>query len=96
MMLYRIFTEAADNLEQYQAVLDVVRAQFDGFTVIPAIGYYKGKREHSVIIEISVSPYPILTSLSSVTINHVAREIKRVNKQESVMVQEIQDETYFV
>ena len=74
-MLYRILTEDKNRL----AVEDIVAFRFGGFTVIEATGFWLGAKESSLIIEIDTTKEGV--------VREVARRIKAVNGQESVLVQ---------
>lgn len=86
MKLYRICTENK-NREQVEQAIGVL---FDGFTVFEASGYWQGKRELSLVIEI------IGESDDSRHIEMVATTIRDFNKQECVLVQELEIEAKFV
>jgi hypothetical protein len=84
-MLYRILTENV-NKEQ---IVKIVSLHFDGFTIYEAEGYWKGKPEKALVIEIDSGNDLWL-------IMKIAKEIKAFNCQESVMVQGITTLTEFV
>jgi hypothetical protein len=64
----------------------MVSNKFDAFTVIPARGYWKGRAEDSLIIEIGIDvPVEVLSALEE-KIDALCEEIKHVNKQQGVMV----------
>ena len=78
-MLYHIYTE---NINKH-AIEHIVSKFYDGYTIIETTGYWQGKQERSLIIE-------ILTSDSeSTVINAIAARIKRANSQHSVLVAKI-------
>jgi hypothetical protein len=76
-MLYRIYTE---NTKRQHVIRDAVSKRYPGFTLIKGVGYWQGKREQSLIIEI-ITPRP-----DDKTILKLAGDIKRLNRQESVLV----------
>jgi len=84
-MLYRIFTEDVnqDKIEQ------IVTKHFPGFTIHKAEGFWRLQKENSLIIE-------IMTEDNDAKIKAIAGEIKRTNKQETVLVQKIHNEQWFV
>lgn len=84
-MLYRIQTEDINR----ENIIAIVSQYFDGFTIIPAIGYYRGKPENSITIEI-VCIHP------SSDIEKIAFEIKIANKQECVLISTIESDFRFV
>lgn len=77
-MTYRLFTEDINR----EVIASIVASRFDGFTVIPSFGYWKGKPENSVIVEIETENREAVMS--------VANEIKTANKQEAVLVEEVE------
>lgn len=82
--MYRIFTEDVHR----ERIEELVSAHFDGFTLIPAIGFWKGARESSLIIEIETDDV--------VSVRELADSIKFANAQESVLIQHIVSEPEFV
>jgi hypothetical protein len=85
-MVYRLFTEDKNRKE----IEAIVGRYFDGFTVIPATGYWKGERERSLIIEISSET----DEESSVRL--LAGEIKQYNHQQAVLIERLQTADSFV
>ena len=86
-MLYRILTENKNR----QVVEDIVSAEFPGFTIIEATGYWNGVREESLIIEIDAG-----NEIKGMTVTRIAEMIKRHNQQESVMIQAVMTQNKFV
>lgn len=83
-MLYRICTENTN----YDEILKIIYGYFDGFTVLTGTGYWKGGKEHCLIIEI--------TTDNVNAIEKVAYAIKKANKQESVLIETIPCECKFL
>ena len=79
-MLYRILTENKNR----QVVEDIVSAEFPGFTIIEAMGYWNGVRELSLIIEIDAG-----NEFKGMAVTRIAEMIKRHNQQESIMIQAV-------
>jgi len=77
-MLYRLITENKNSA----GIVGIVSTYFDGFTVYPATGYYKGKAESALIIEIDT-----LDKDQKDRILDIVLKIKRTNIQECVLVQ---------
>ena len=85
MRQYRIYTEDKGD----KIVEKIACDNFDGFTILHGTGYWKGHVEKSIIVEV-ISEQNILHQVKI-----CAQEIKRVNKQESVLVTETKvRETY--
>lgn len=78
MRQYRIYTEAKPNVEALASKI------FDGFTVYKAVGYWKGKKESSIVIEVLSESLDI--DATEYKVNHLVSVIKRVNEQEAVLV----------
>ena len=72
--VYRIYTEDADR----RAVVEAVTGKFESFTLQPTTGYYKGKEEHSIVIEI--------VDAKEEDVEAVAQSIRAINGQKSVLV----------
>ena len=86
MALYRIITENVNK----QGIIEIITKYIDGFTLIDAQGYWRGKPEDALIIEIEV----VLTGQS--TIYSLAKDIKKLNNQESVLIQKIETKSHFI
>ena len=84
MALYRIITE---NINQPD-IIKLVAEYTSGFTLIETQGYWQGKPENSLIIEI--------VGIGCSTANKIARAIKKLNNQESVLIQLIEAKDYFI
>ena len=82
--MFRIYTEDR-NRWKVKAILNRL---FASYTLLYSIGTWKGRVEHSMIIELDGVP--------RADVEKAAREIKKVNAQDAVMVQEIAAETQFV
>jgi hypothetical protein len=85
-MLYRIFTEN----KNLKTVEKLVSKYFDGFTILKSTGYWRLQREHGLVIEVT-DP-----TIKKTTIDKLAREIRDVNAQETVLVQRIKNNMYFI
>lgn len=79
MTKYRILTE--DN--NRKAIAALVSSRFGGFTMFPAIGYWKGQQENSLVIEILADSLPEVEE----AVRGIVTAIKRVNSQESVLLE---------
>jgi len=78
-MLCRIITENKNRDE----IVSIVKYHFDGFTIIPTIGYWQGIAEKSLVVEIS--GYFDDTMIDGV--EKIAERIKVLNNQDAVLVQ---------
>lgn len=87
-MLYRIFTENINKPE----IASITSKQFDGFTMLEGVGYWQGERENSLVVEI-IAPD---TRDNHERVNTIAREIKQANKQQAVLVQVMQNDSYLI
>jgi hypothetical protein len=72
--VYRIYTEDADR----DGVVAAVTAKFESFTMQPTSGYYRGKSEPSIVIEI--------VDAGAEEVEAVARTIRAINGQKTVLV----------
>jgi hypothetical protein len=75
-MLFRIYTEDVDR----QSIIRTAAQYFANFTVLLGTGYYKGKPEQTIILEIVAEP----TDVNRV--HELARTLGIVNTQECVLV----------
>lgn len=80
MTLYRIYTETKPNLGE------IVSRTFEGFTILKGTGYWKGQSEESSVIEIMLP----VDAFEQRKVRDVARTIQSENKQQAVLVVEIE------
>jgi hypothetical protein len=71
--IHRIYTEEKNK----RPILHLAAKSFKSFTVQPTLGYYRGRPEKSIVIEI--------IGASAKAINALARNIKKMNGQKSVL-----------
>lgn len=84
-MFYRIFTEKT-NLEK---TLEIISESFPfGFTYYFANGYWQGKTEESLVIEVETVFHNKVLAM--------AMDIKKVNNQDAVLVQQFVAETLYL
>lgn len=76
-VVYRVYTEDTDTRPE---VANLVSEYFNGFTMFSGIGFWRGKKELSLVIEI-IADYN-----DKHKVLRLAGEIKELNKQESVLV----------
>jgi hypothetical protein len=76
--IHRIYTEKKNK----KAIVDLIAKQFDGFTLQPTLGYYRGKAEESIVIEI--------VGATAAKIKRLAGQIGRMNGQQSVLILRIE------
>jgi hypothetical protein len=79
--LYRIYTEDKDR----DIIYALIGAYYDGFTVLPGIGFWKGGQEKCLVIEIIGCP----DDMEDIEI--LCKAIRETNAQQAVMltVQEV-------
>jgi hypothetical protein len=75
--IYRIYTEEKNK----KAIVEQVARQFESFTLQPTLGYYRGKAEKSIVIEI--------IGAKKGEVNRLAKRIRTMNGQKSVLVLEV-------
>jgi hypothetical protein len=79
--IYRIYTEEKNK----KAIVGLVAKQFEGFTLQPTLGYYRGKAEKSIVIEI--------VGATAAKIKRLAKQIGEMNGQQSVLILKIEGQT---
>jgi len=79
MKLYRICTEDKNR----KSVETLLSTSFDGFAIFSGVGYWKGKQEKALTIE-------IFGDNIGDTVKFVAHCIKVLNNQESVLITEVE------
>jgi hypothetical protein len=72
--VHRIYTEDKNK----RAILRLASAQFESFTVQRTEGYYRGKREQSIVLEI--------LGARPGQIEQLAQKIRRMNGQKFVLI----------
>jgi len=72
--VYRIYTEEMN----VRAIKDILNLRFDGYTLFYGIGVWKGKQENNLTIEIITDKI--------ISVYESARQIKKLNNQEAVLV----------
>ncbi len=78
MIKFTIYTE-----DKHRRVIEVLATKyFQGFTIIPAVGFFEGVREQSVIIEILVER----STQAFKDVRNLCLEIKKHNNQESILL----------
>ena len=72
--VYRIYTEDVDR----QAVIPVTSEAFENFTLHETIGYYRGEREDSIVLEI--------VDAEETDVQSLAEKIRKLTGQKSVLI----------
>ena len=72
--IYRIYTEEKNK----KAIVNLLGARFESFTIQPTLGYYRGGAEKSIVIEI--------VGARSQKIKLLAERIRKMNGQQSVLI----------
>lgn len=88
-MLYRIFTER----KNVKFIRQLVFEHYEGFTVFNSVGYWQGKKERSLCIEI-ISDLPAAADKTKIEL--ITRRINEHNKQDCCLVQEINCKSKFI
>lgn len=83
-MLYRILTENKSKRD----VLAITSGYFDGFTVLEGQGYWKGKAEASLILEVETTDL--------VSIKRLANDIKLLNEQEAILIECVSNSQFII
>jgi len=82
-MIYRIYTEDKNR----DTIRTIAGTYFDGYSLIPCEGVWKGKGEKALIIEIVVQ-----APSARKRVTQMATAIKSRNKQEAVMIVAINED----
>ena len=91
MILYRLHTQN----KRKKWICGLVSEYFSGFSVIEQTGYWNGKPEKSLCVEIAVSGACQITT-TPVHIKRICKAICGLNKQECVLVQKIECDSEFM
>jgi hypothetical protein len=87
MKLYRLFTER----KNVKNLMMLISESFGGFTIYETTGYWSGKKERSLCIEIAGNETDI-----PLRMNRLCRQICGYNKQECVLVQIVDVEIQYI
>jgi hypothetical protein len=87
-MQFRIYTERTNEND----IARIVSKHFNGFTLIPATGFWKGISEPRLIIEIDAAESPY----SRAQVREIAEHIQQLNNQECVLITEAETRSYLV
>jgi hypothetical protein len=79
--IHRIYTEEKNK----KAIVALIGKQFESFTLQPTLGYYRGKAEKSIVIEI--------VGATAVRIKRLAERIRKMNGQQSVLILRIEGQS---
>ena len=79
-LIYRIYTEKKNKL----AIVRLAAQAFESFTTQPTLGYYRGKAEPSIVIEVVRAREQAIRAL--------AKSIRAMNGQKSVLVIKVSGE----
>jgi len=72
--IHRIYTESKNERE----IVRLASVRFDSFTVQPTAGYYQGKCERSLVLEV--------VGARQRDVDALAESIRRMNGQKSVLI----------
>jgi hypothetical protein len=72
--IYRIYTQEKNR----EKILKLLSKTFESFTVQPILGYYKGKEEKSIVLEV--------VGARALQIQQLADTIRKMNGQQSVLI----------
>ncbi len=72
--IHRIYTESKNDRE----IIRLASMRFDSFTVQPTAGYYQGKGERSIVLEV--------VGARQRDVDALAESIRRTNGQKSVLI----------
>lgn len=72
--IHRIYTEAKNKRE----IVRAAKERFESFTLHASLGYYRGKAESSIVLEI--------VGASDRAVEQLAARVRKMNAQKSVLV----------
>jgi len=80
-IIHRIYTEEKNK----KSIVALVSHQCESFTVQPTLGYYRGRAEKSIVIEIA--------GASELKIKRLADRIRKMNGQQSILILRLHGES---
>jgi hypothetical protein len=72
--VHRLYTEKKNQT----AIVRLIAEQFESFTLQPVTGYYRGKPEPAIVVEVIGASAPAIRKL--------AQKIKKMNGQKSILI----------
>jgi len=72
--IHRVYTED----KRRATIVRVISKQFESFTLQPTTGYYRGKRERSIVLE--------FVGAKDSEVKWLAARLREINRQASVLV----------
>ena len=72
--IHRVYTED----KRRATIVRVISKQFESFTLQPTTGYYRGKRERSIVLE--------FVGAKDFEVKWLAARLREINRQASVLV----------
>lgn len=88
-VFFYVGSNNATGMLEVEKIEAVVSSHFDGFTAFEVIGYWKGKKEKTMKVE-------VVTDETDAKIIKVAKELKNALEQESVLVETITSNCAFI
>jgi len=82
--MYRIYTEDKNR----SVIFSLCSDTFDSFTVIPALGYWQGKPEDSLVIEVETE--------DEIAMQKLAVAIRKANQQDAVLVSKVESKVTLI
>lgn len=80
-MLYRLFTEN----KNHDIITKLANKYYEGYTLMQVSGYWQGKPEKSLLLEVVAKQ----SELEIDKFEHLAKQIKKENKQDAVLIETI-------
>jgi hypothetical protein len=88
-LTFRIYTEDVRREE----LINLTSLKFEAFTTYEGVGFWRGLEEKSLIIEVLATED---FELVEKNIQDLAFEIKSLNKQEAVLVQKLENNSFLL
>lgn len=79
--IYRVYTEEKNKRD----IVRLAAQQFESFTLQPTLGYYRGRSEKSVVVEV--------VGASERSVTRFALGIQKMNGQKTVLLMKIDGRT---
>ena len=92
-MIIKISTER----KRTKWLCSLISEFFNGFTVYKTVGYWRGKREKSIVFEIDTAGFDNTQRLLlDMNIKMICRKICGLNRQDAVLVQKVESTSYML
>jgi hypothetical protein len=90
-VLFRLYTENKNK----RKIRKMTANYFENFSLVKSVGYYKRKKEKSLIIEV-ITTNKKDNKKTEKNLNSLSKDINKNNNQECCLIQKIENKSYLI